>query len=236
LTAPPTEIVEPAPLIQTVQRFPAPGEIVTGITWDGEHLWLSDLGSGTIFKVDTSGNLLDAFAVEDSPVSLAWDGATFWMFNSLTVGPPWDVILRFQIEGSQIETLSSFEFSVGSGGGLLRNDLEWDGEGLWYSDVSQFKVYRLDTSGGILTSFAFPKPVTGLAWDGSSLWLAYSEDVFSKSTLAVVDAQGAVSGSFPSPVFGIEGLAWADGYLWAIGHEDFAGETGIYQLDVSRAE
>ena len=221
-------------IVQIVQSFPAPGEIVTGITWDGESLWFSDSGSDTIFKTDTSGNLLDAFSYEFTPVGLAWDGADLWMFASHYVGPPWDVISRFQAEEGEIKAASSFEFSVGGTGGQLRNDLEWDGQALWVSEVNQFKVFRIDTSGTILSSFPFRRPVTGLAWDGTYLWLAYEDVALFEYSLGVVDPTGDELISLITPLSEIEGLAWVDGDLWAIGADDFAGATTIFQLDVSQ--
>jgi hypothetical protein len=234
--APPPEFPEEPDesFVQIVQSFPAPGEIVTGITWDGESLWFSDSGSDTIFKTDTSGNLLDAFSYEFTPVGLAWDGADLWMFASHYVGPPWDVISRFQAEEGEIKTASSFEFSVGGTGGLLRNDLEWDGQALWVSEVNQFKVFRIDTSGTVLSSFPFRVPVTGLAWDGTYLWLAYEDVALFEYSLGVVDLAGNELISLITPLSGIEGLAWVEGDLWAIGADDFAGATMIFQLDVSQ--
>jgi hypothetical protein len=225
-TTRPTESETPVPLVQTLTSFTAPEKTaVTGITWDGTYLWLSNR-EGTIFKVDTSGKLLDSFTLwdfGDKAASLAWDGSSFWANESL---PP--DVFQFQVEGSDIKKLSSFKLPF-PGQNFLRTDLEWDGESLWYSDADQNNVYRTDTSGNILNRFPFSEQVTGLAWDGSYLWLAHGD------SLSVIDTNGNELGSFPSLDFTIGSLAWGNGYLWTIGLEPSAQERKIYQLDVSLA-
>ena len=67
--------------------------------------------------------------------------------------------------------------------------MAWDGASLWYAN--QYNVYQLDTSGNILSQFAFPRNVMGLDWDGSNLWLANSEWP-EKTSLSVVDTSGTV--------------------------------------------
>jgi len=219
---------EKSQLISIVQRFPAPGRRTEGITWDGTHLWLSD-NSGTIFQIDTLGRTLGAFSSpEVTPKGLAWDGSSLWVFTT-----NYSFIYQFQIEGQETKTISSFKSPARVFGGAITQDMAWDGESLWYAN--QYNVYRLDTLGKILSSFAFPKNVSGLDWDGSNLWLAYN-DFPSNSTLVVVDTEGSTLGSYPSPVFQTESLAWGDGHLWAAGRDSLAGESVICKLDVSSAK
>jgi len=214
-------------LVSIVSSFSAPGRRTEGITWDGTYLWISD-NSGTIFQADTSGITLGAFqSPEVTPKGLAWDGTSIWVFTTNYLR-----IYRFQIEGRETKTISSFESPASVFGGSITNDLTWDGEDLWYAN--QYNVYELDTSGEIVSSFAFPKNVSGLDWDGSSLWIAYN-DFPSNSTLVVVDTEGNILGSFASPISEIEGLAWGDEYLWAVGRDSLGGESMIYKLDVSSA-
>jgi len=116
-------------------------------------------------------------------------------------------------------------------GGDITNDMAWDGTSLWYAN--QFKVFQLDTSGKILSSFVFPKNVTGLDWDGSNLWLAYN-DFPNNATLAKVSTDGEVLASYPSPVLEINGLAWVDGDLWALGLNSIGDKPTIYKLNIPR--
>ncbi|MEJ5309566.1 MAG: protein kinase [Anaerolineae bacterium] len=213
-------------LITVVQQFAAPGYHAEGLTWDGVNLWVAD-NSGTIFQVDTAGRTLGAFeSPEVTPQGLAWDGTSFWVFTT-----NYGLIYRFQIEGTETRTLGSFESPARVFGGDISQELAWDGTSLWYAN--QFNVYRLDTSGNILSTFAFAQNVTGLEWHGEHLWLAYGAWP-ALSTLAVVDGAGNVRATFLAPVHGILALAWGDNTLWALGRELHGTAIQIYQLDVSR--
>jgi len=216
----PTPAAIPKP-ISIVQEFSAPGWSTEGITSDGTYLWLSD-NSGTIFKIDTSGKALGNFASPDvTPQGMTWDGSSFYIFTTNKLS-----IYRFRIAGQNAKKLKSFRSPAKVFGGGISHDMAWDGKSLWYAN--QFNVYRLDNSGKILSSFTAPKNVTGLDWDGSYLWLAY-DGVFS-NTLIMANTSGESIGTFPSPISEINGLAWANGYLWAIGRDS------VYKLDVSVAK
>jgi hypothetical protein len=107
--------------------------------------------------------------------------------------------------------------------------LAWDGASLWYSDL--YNVYRLDTAGNVLSSFAFAHEVAGLAWDGQSLWLAYNSFP-DNATLVKVDTSGNTLGSFATSVFQIDAMTWGNGGLWAAGIDSLGGDSMIYRIDV----
>jgi serine/threonine protein kinase len=215
-------------LITVVQQFAAPGYHAEGLTWDGTHLWVAD-NSGTIFQVDSAGRTLGAFAApEVTPQGLVWDGTSFWVFTT-----NYGRIYQFQIDGAETHTLGSFETPARIFGGDISQELAWDGTNLWYAN--QFNVYQLDTSGNILSTFAFAQNVTGLEWDSGRLWLAYGAWP-ALATLAVVDATGNVRATFSAPVHAILALAWGDNTLWALGRESQGTAVMIYQLDISRTQ
>jgi hypothetical protein len=196
---------KPALQISIVQRFSAPGSKEEGIAWDGSSIWLSD-NSGVIFKVGPLGNVLDSVrSPEVTPQGITWDGASFWVFTTNHF-----LIHQFQIIGGNTQTVSSFRSPASVAGGGITQDMAWDGENLWYAN--QFKVYNMDTSGKVLHSFTFPKNVTGLAWEGSNIWLACN-DFSGNAMLTEANTDGEIVETCPSPVFQINGLAWADGYL-----------------------
>ena len=211
--------------ISLIQSFPAPGSQAEGITWDGTFLWLTD-NSGSIFKMSSSGTVSGNFASpEVTPQGIAWDGTSFWVFTTNRF-----FIYRFQIVEVNTQTISSFRSPATVAGGGITQDMAWDGGGLWYAN--QFNVYKLDTSGSILSSFTLPKNVAGLDWDGSNLWLAYN-DFPNNATLIKVSTTGETLKSYPSPIFEVMGLAWADDYLWALGIDSIGGSPMIYKLSVS---
>jgi hypothetical protein len=206
------------------QSFPAPGSKAEGITWDGMSLWLSD-NSGTIFKMSPSGKVLDSVRSPDvTPQGLTWDGSSFWVYTTNH-----SFIYQIRIAGENVQTISSFRSPAQVLGGGITQDMAWDGENLLFAN--QFKVYRLDGSGKVLGSFTFHKNVTGLGWDGSNLWIAYN-NFPEKASLSRVDMHGESLETYVSPILEINGLAWADDYLWALGSDAVGGKPMIYKLSL----
>jgi hypothetical protein len=212
----------PSGLISIAQRFPAPGSKAEGITWDGTSIWVSD-NSGVIFKVSPSGKVLDSVRSPDvTPQGLACDGSSFWVYTTNR-----SFIYQFQIAGEVVRTINSFRSPAQVVGGGITQDMAWDGEHLWYAN--QYKVYKLDTLGHHLSSFTFHKNVTGLDWDGSNLWIAYN-DFPEKASLSLVNIDGDILETRVSPLLEVNGLAWADGYVWALGSDSVGAKPVIYKL------
>jgi hypothetical protein len=101
-------------------------------------------------------------------------------------------------------------------GGFL--GLEWIDGFLWVSSDITDLLYRLAPSDGtILETVPIPASVTscGLAWDGSSFWIA---DCVADEIVQISPA-GALIGSFPAPATGSVGLAWDGTHLWDVDFE-----------------
>lgn len=216
--------------------FLAPGTRTNGIAWDGTHLWLTD-NSSEIFKVDISGKTVAAFSSPaPTPEGLVWDGKTFWVFTT-----NYGDIYQFAVDESggvpRTRTVSSFRSPNRTIGGT-NDGLAWDGAFLWYSD--SYMVYKLDTKGQVLSSFAFPHQVAGLAWDRGQLWLAYNGAGMEGATIARTDTQGNVLLSFQLTGNRIDALTWGDGHLWAAIRDQTPGidplrreKSMIYSIEYS---
>lgn len=127
---------------------------------------------------------------------------------------------QLHIAGENVRTISSFRSPAQILGGGITQDMAWD--------ANQSKVYRLDRSGKVLSSFRFPKNLTGLGWDGSNLWIAY--DFSEKASLRLIDIHGDILETHVSPLFEVNGLAWAEGFLWALGITSPGARPEIYKL------
>lgn len=104
--------------------------------------------------------------------------------------------------------------------------LEWIDGFLWVASFNQDYLYRLAPSDGtVLETVSLPASLTscGLAWDGSSFWIADC----SADEIVQVSSSGMVIGSFPSPGPGPVGLAWDGAYLWDV---DFEADQ-IHRID-----
>jgi hypothetical protein len=204
----------------TAQSIGGLGGRIHGITWDGTDLWLS--AGSDLFKMDTSGKVLGSYSVpEVTSEGLTWDGETFWVVTT-----NWGYIYQFTLDESggvpEPRVISSFPSPNRTVGGGRYDGLAWDGAALWYSD--DFNVYRLDTAGNVLSSFALDHEVTGLAWDGEHLWLAYNPSGSGEyATFMKTDAEGNNLLSFSGLVTDVDALAWMDGHLLVVGTENLPG-------------
>lgn len=187
-----------------------------GIAWDGTSLWLADIISGRIFKINPNGEMLGNYSSPAiRPSGLTWDGATFWIFDSEN-----DTIHQFTLDESgdipRMQILKSFAAPQNQDIGGTNGGLVWGDNGLWYSD--RYIIYRLDISGIVLNTIKIPNHIRGLAWDGEHLWLAY-DSYPNGNTLAKIDSQGHTLLSINSGVYTVYDLAWGDGYIWVLGDD-----------------
>jgi TIR domain len=95
---------------------------------------------------------------------------------------------------------------------------------LWVNVPCSNRIYGLDLHGGIVAELEMPKPGCGprdigLAWDGSSLWGNWGEQV-----VQIDPASGQTLSSFTADMNGCS-LAWGDSYLWVV---DRQGNLSVY--------
>ena len=101
---------------------------------------------------------------------------------------------------------------------------EFDGKCYWGSDLWQQKyVYRFTTQGSTISSFPAPNP-SGIAWDGSHLWIISRS---SGGTVRQYTAAGSVMGSFSvAAITNGYDMAWDGKYLWCANRPS----TGPYYI------
>lgn len=93
--------------------------------------------------------------------------------------------------------------------GSAPRGLAWDGSSLWLVDTSK-TVYKLNTSGGIASSFPITFPATGMAWDGAALWIG--DDM--NDRIVQVSVTGSVLSTLDVWYWSNSGIAWDDTNLW----------------------
>lgn len=66
-----------------IKRFPSPGEMPSGIAFDGKDLWVSDATESKIFKVSTdNGTVLAEYnSPIKVPTDLTWDYENIWIIG-----------------------------------------------------------------------------------------------------------------------------------------------------------
>jgi len=209
-----------------LKQFPTPGSCPTGLTFDGEHLWVADRKSDSLYQIELSGGkVVKRFPTPGFfPTGVAWDGKHLWMTDQ-----------DFRNTSTEVHTGKIYMICPKTGITLKMIEapsadpqgLTWDGEFLWVSDNVEDKIYRISPEDGT-TVAEFGSPASdphGLAWDGHYLWVSdRTEDeiyrVNPKSGLVVM----ILSSPGPYP----RGLTWMGETLWNV---DYQTDT-VYRIKV----
>jgi transglutaminase-like putative cysteine protease len=187
---------------------PAPGAFCTGMTFDGEHLWVADHEADRLFALDTAtGEVVRSIPSPGFwPMGLAWDGAHLWNVD------------RKQAKIFQVDPTSGRILRVIEAPSSDPEGLAWDGTTLWVGDSRTKKIMRLDLSDGtaVQTVTAPSGAVNGLTFDGRYLWC--SDRVKDELTM-IVPESGEVIVVLASPGPYPRGLAWDGEFLWNVDWE-----------------
>lgn len=202
--------------------FTGPDSGAAGLTWDGTYLWLADIWSGNIYKIDPSdGSVISSFAAPtDYPTGLAWDGTNLWVVCE-------QAATAYKLDPSDGSVISSIHLPGYGEGDPNSACITWDGEYLWHADYTHDTIYKIDPSdGSVIFSFASPGPgPSGLTWDGAYLW---HSDYITDTIYKLDPSDGSVVLSFASPASHPWDLAWDGAYLW---NADHVANT-VYKIDV----
>jgi transglutaminase-like putative cysteine protease/streptogramin lyase len=195
----------------------APGPCPTGLTFDGNNLWLADHFTDKIYRIDPeSGKVLNGF---DSPgchpEGLAWDGKHLWHIDS-------GEKLMYLIDPETGEALKILESNSSH-----PRDLAWDGEYVWIIDHRRDLLIKVSPEDGMMVQ-NFPSPArepAGLAFDGKYLWVTDREE---DRVYLVNPSDGLCLSSVRSYGPFAYGLAWGDDTLWNVDYEN----DEIYKVKV----
>ena len=211
---------EPPKAGDVILQFPSPGPSPCGLAWDGNHLWLADDGTDTIYKLDPSdGSVLSSFKSPGSqPRGLVWDGKHLWHSDNATRK-------LHKLDRPQGTALSAIKAPVAQDktpapelGGLA-----WDGKHLWCGIVEGWssKMSEMDPNDGSVQRSFFTKGYPrALATDGTFIWNAtdnggHRVGLVYKYRLS----DGLFVSQFDTPGFYPTGLALDGQYLWCVDRE-----------------
>jgi hypothetical protein len=205
-----------------VHSIPAPGASCQGLTWDGTHLWVSDIAVDAIYKVSpVDGSILGSFASPGGFVEgLAWDGTYLWAAENGGGSASVDTI--YQLDTTNGAIVHSFQSP-----GNWPHGITWDGTNMWINDFDTELIDKVDPSTGrVLASIPAPGDKSiGLTWDGRYLW---SDDIETGLLYQIDTLDGAVIRTVPSPHYNARDLAWDGQYLWVLSWQ----AATIFQVDV----
>lgn len=147
-------------------RFELPYDNPTAVVASGDHLWVGNWYTQSIYGYQIKGDVLHLDRkVELSgfgPVALALNDRYMWSFGN-------DFLLRQHVNSNRFEVVSSYRIAEQAPAGMA-----FVGSDLWLNDANSRKIYQYSLAKGVLvaaveTSLAVP---IGPAWDGRRLWFA----------------------------------------------------------------
>lgn len=200
---------------QILNDFPLPYKFCTGLTFDGEKLWIADHQADLLVCLDPhTGQIVKKIPSPGFwPIGLTWDGKYLWNVDKKQKK-------IFKIDTNDGTILFAIESPTEYPEGLA-----WDGKTLWLSDSKAKKIMKLDLSDGtaVKTIMAPAKSVQGLTFDGTYLW---SADRYMDELYMIDPESGEVLMIVKAPDSHPRGLAWDGEYLWNIDYQT----DKLYQL------
>jgi hypothetical protein len=198
-----------------LKKFPTPGRCPTGLTFDGNSLWLADRLSDLIYQIDpANGRVLRTLPAPAYQIDgLACQNDRLWALD---------------IEEKRLYLLNP---ATGVTERTLPvpctkpQGLAFDGRALWIADLEKHRLHQLSTEDGSeISDFQSPgDDPSGLAFDGKYLWVA---DRIKDSIYMVCPKTGRVLLTLDSPDKYPRGLAYDGRHLWNV---DYQSDT-LYKL------
>ena len=203
-----------------IHTIDAPDYHCRDLAWDGTYLWICDLVSDKIYKIDpeTGDKKMQFNSPGNYPQGLTWDGTYLWNSDA---GDPWtDKIYKINPStGTKLETLDAPS-------GCYAQGLAWDGSYLWLADASNDKIWKLNPDNGyVVSSIEAPENPNGLTWEGTYLWVAGTDT----DTHYLLDpSDGEIIDYIPHVASQATGLTWDGDYLWM----NDGNTDEIYQVEI----
>lgn len=207
-----------------VKSFPSPTTGPRGLEYDGTYLYVAqaknELSSDPdlIYKIDPStGNTVEIYnwTLSEFPTGIAWDGSNFYVSDDTA-----ETIYVVDENFNYIREFSSPE--------TYQTDLAFDGTYLLEGTQETDKIWTLDPQDGSIISM-FSSPLgnpSGIAWDGSNIWLANGVLFGNEDYIYKLNRNGVILEQYLSPGTYPTGLAFDGQYLWCV---DWKTDM-IYQL------
>lgn len=135
--------------------------------------------------------------------SVTWDGNTIW--TATLCG---DV---YQLNPNNGDIIKQWKYPGPQAWGMT-----FDGDNLWINDFAEKKVYEMDLTGNVLSSFNIPDQeggAKGITWDGQYLYIMG----WTSPTIYKVNKNGELISTINLNQGGGGGLTWGGSYFWVPG-------------------
>jgi predicted Ser/Thr protein kinase len=186
--------------------YPA-GDSPRSLLFDGQSMWVANFFDNAISQVtatgcDTSpdpcGKSIHTFPVDTAPVALATDGASLWVASAAN-----STLTQVSLDTGQEQARFKLPH--------VPSSMIYADGALWTSNSFAGTVTKISTNGETLGDYAVGTEPLGMAFDGSSLWVALQGG---RAVVQIDPTDGRLARTIP-----LDGQAHAvafDGrHLWA---------------------
>ena len=209
-----------APISYAKNVKPLPNYWPIGIAFDGTNLWISQPDNGTsadIFRITTSGVVLQTLSVVPNAGALAWDGANLWVGS---FGTSRAFLYQISVTGILLKTVDITSIYAADNASVATDGLDFDmATGtLWVSPDPGFNgcragvglIYNIDVSGKLLARIQTPFGVSGVAMVGKDLYVVHRCSTSSINDVSIIHmtTKGRIISSFP--IAKLQSLMWAE--------------------------
>ena len=215
---------------EILKQFNTPGSIATGLTYDGELLWLADRKAKKLYGIQPETGKTEKEIPSPAywPMGLAWDGQYLWNVDvkgGIPLSENYNGVV-YKINPDNGNVLHTVNAPAKTPRGIT-----WDGNYLWTVDNSSNKVIQFNPNDGTtIKSFKSPaKDPRGITYDGKYLWIS---DRMTDEIYMVSPRNGSVIIIAEAPGKFTRGLAFFDNHLWA----NDSQEDKVFQLAIDDGE
>ncbi len=211
---------------EVIRYFKSPGDFPTGMTYDGEYIWMADRKEDKIFCIDPeNGKVIRSIPSPGYwPMGMAWDGEAFWNAD-VKGGLPQSENYNgkiYRIDPATGDILRTIQAPSSTPRGLT-----WDGKYLWCVDNREDQVIQFSPEDGTtIRSFDAPgNDPRGITFDGTYLWIS---DRVHNEIYMVEPNTGDVLICIQSPGPYPRGLCYDDESLWNVDYQN----DEVYQIKI----
>ncbi len=172
---------------EVIFKVDSPSKSVTGLSYDGNSIWVSDHNIDQIICIDRTGKILKRLKSPGyRPAGLAFEGRHLWNVDMQKAK-----LYRIRISDGMVTRILPAPVS-------RPKAMAFDGQALWVSDDQSKSIHRVDPSDGTtISELGFPSDsVDGLAHDGTYLWVS---DRLKDNLYALEPSSGEVIVTLKSP-------------------------------------
>jgi transglutaminase-like putative cysteine protease/DNA-binding beta-propeller fold protein YncE len=199
---------------QILKQFSTPGDFSTGLTFDGNHLWLADRKLDKLFQIDVNtGKIIQEIPSPAYwPMGLAFDGENLWCVDikgGIPLAENYRGIL-YKVNSKDGTIIHQAELSC-----VKPTGLAYDGNYLWVADEALDKIIQISPQDGT-TIKEFRSPAAnpmGLCYDGEYLWVS---DRGTDEIYMISPKTGTVLVTIDAPGSFAFGLTFDGEFLWNV--------------------